>query len=136
MSDCNRCRFFLTPESLPSIVAAIPWPRKKKNGTLVFCILLQNEKREQEDDQNGSSPDISNPLPVYNGGEQKIYPLQSQVELGYLRKCIPDDAPYSSEPIEVILQDIRNDVIPGLNHWKSPNFFTYFQANASNLGFI
>ncbi|RWR90927.1 Tyrosine/DOPA decarboxylase [Cinnamomum micranthum f. kanehirae] len=56
------------------------------------------------------------------------YPIQSQVE--------PDSAPYSSEPIEAILRDIRNDIIPGLTHWQSPNFFSYFQANASNPGFI
>ncbi|KAF2288252.1 hypothetical protein GH714_005298 [Hevea brasiliensis] len=26
--------------------------------------------------------------------------------------------------------------MPGLTHWQSPNFFAYFQANASNAGFL
>ncbi|XXG50988.1 hypothetical protein AAC387_Pa02g4862 [Persea americana] len=64
------------------------------------------------------------------------YPVLGQVKPGYLRESIPDSAPYSSETIEAILQDISNDIIPGLTHWQSPNFFAYYQANASTPGFL
>uniref|UniRef100_A0A6N2NFR7 Tyrosine decarboxylase n=1 Tax=Salix viminalis TaxID=40686 RepID=A0A6N2NFR7_SALVM len=33
-------------------------------------------------------------------------------------------------------QDVTDSIIPGLTHWQSPNFFAYFQANASTAGFV
>ena len=33
------------------------------------------------------------------------YPVLSQVEPGYLRKCLPESTPHNPEPIETILQD-------------------------------
>ena len=35
-----------------------------------------------------------------------------------------------------IIQDVSNSIVSGLTHWQSPNFFGYFQANASNAGFL
>ncbi|KAL5999446.1 hypothetical protein ACLOJK_037731 [Asimina triloba] len=64
------------------------------------------------------------------------YPVQSQVEPGYLKKRLPDAAPSSPEPIQSILEDVHTHIIPGLTHWQSPNFFAYFQADASAAGFI
>ncbi|KAK8591348.1 hypothetical protein V6N13_031395 [Hibiscus sabdariffa] len=59
------------------------------------------------------------------------YPVRSTVEPGYLSEILPHSAPYSSEPLEDILKDVNDCIIPGLTHWQSPNFFAYFQANAS-----
>ncbi|XP_059667761.1 tyrosine decarboxylase 1-like [Cornus florida] len=64
------------------------------------------------------------------------YPVRSQVEPGYLRKRLPESAPNNPEPIETILQDVETDIIPGLTHWQSPNFFAYYQSNASTSGFL
>ncbi|KAM0952398.1 putative aromatic-amino-acid transaminase [Dioscorea sansibarensis] len=64
------------------------------------------------------------------------YPVRSQVEPGYLSKLLPDTPPICSEPIDTILDDIKKDIIPGLTHWQSPNFYAYFQANASTAGFL
>ncbi|KAJ0983676.1 hypothetical protein J5N97_011931 [Dioscorea zingiberensis] len=64
------------------------------------------------------------------------YPVRSQVEPGYLSKRLPDSPPIFSEPIATILEDIKKDIIPGLTHWQSPNFYAYFQANASTAGFL
>ncbi|XP_026431450.1 tyrosine/DOPA decarboxylase 1-like [Papaver somniferum] len=64
------------------------------------------------------------------------YPVQSQVKPGYLTKRIPKSAPYNSEPIETILQDVQNDIIPGLSHWQSPNHFAYFPCTVSIAGFL
>ncbi|OVA11563.1 Pyridoxal phosphate-dependent decarboxylase [Macleaya cordata] len=64
------------------------------------------------------------------------YPVRSQVEPGYLRKRLPESAPYNSEPIETILQDVQKDIIPGLTHWQSPNYFAYFPSSGSIAGFL
>ncbi|XP_058098751.1 tyrosine decarboxylase-like [Magnolia sinica] len=64
------------------------------------------------------------------------YPVRSQVEPGYLHKRLPDSAPYNPEPIESIMQDIQNDIIPGITHWQSPNYFAYFPSSGSTAGFL
>ncbi|KAM7258133.1 hypothetical protein ACFE04_013874 [Oxalis oulophora] len=66
----------------------------------------------------------------------ETYLVQSQVEPGYLKPLLPNTAPYNPEPLENILQDINDKILPGLTHWQSPNFFAYFQANASTAGFV
>ncbi|OVA11561.1 Pyridoxal phosphate-dependent decarboxylase [Macleaya cordata] len=64
------------------------------------------------------------------------YPVRSQVEPGYLSKRLPESAPYNSESIETILQDVQKDIIPGLTHWQSPNYFAYFPSSGSIAGFL
>ncbi|KAJ4830479.1 Tyrosine decarboxylase 2 [Turnera subulata] len=64
------------------------------------------------------------------------YPVLSQVKPGYLKSQLPDSAPNSPEPLEDILKDIDASIIPGLTHWQSPNFYAYFQVNASTAGFL
>ncbi|KAA8514878.1 hypothetical protein F0562_018057 [Nyssa sinensis] len=64
------------------------------------------------------------------------YPVQSQVQPGYLRKRLPESAPYNPESIETILQDVQTDIIPGLTHWQSPNYFAYFPSSGSISGFL
>ncbi|CBI30965.3 unnamed protein product, partial [Vitis vinifera] len=64
------------------------------------------------------------------------YPVRSQVEPGYLRQLIPEDAPDYPEPIETILQDVQRDIVPGLTHWQSPNYFAYFPSSGSIAGML
>nr|AAG60665.1 tyrosine/dopa decarboxylase [Thalictrum flavum subsp. glaucum] len=64
------------------------------------------------------------------------YPVRSQVEPGYLRKEIPDSAPYNPESIETILEDVHKQIIPGITHWQSPNYFAYFPSSGSVAGFL
>ncbi|KAH9717939.1 Tyrosine decarboxylase 1 [Citrus sinensis] len=64
------------------------------------------------------------------------YPVQSKVEPGYLSVRLPDTAPHSRESLDDILKDVADSIILGLTHWQSPNFFGYFQANASTTGFL
>ncbi|KDP20289.1 hypothetical protein JCGZ_06875 [Jatropha curcas] len=64
------------------------------------------------------------------------YPVQSQVQPGFLSSKLPKTPPYYPEPLEDILKDVTDTIIPGLTHWQSPNFFAYFQANVSNAGFL
>ncbi|XVE90074.1 hypothetical protein DITRI_Ditri20bG0047800 [Diplodiscus trichospermus] len=64
------------------------------------------------------------------------YPVQSRVEPGYLSARLPYSTPYCPESLEVILKDVNDCIVPVLTHWQSPNFFGYFQANASTAGFL
>ncbi|XP_015068377.1 tyrosine decarboxylase 1-like [Solanum pennellii] len=64
------------------------------------------------------------------------YPVRSQVEPGYLKKILPDSAPYQPESIEEILEDVKRNIFPGLTHWQSPNFFAYFPCISSSAGIL
>ncbi|KAE8688022.1 Tyrosine/DOPA decarboxylase 3 [Hibiscus syriacus] len=64
------------------------------------------------------------------------YPVLSQVEPGYLAKRLPTTAPYVGEPVEAILQDVQQHIIPGITHWQSPNYFAYFPSSGSVAGFL
>ncbi|KAL4629203.1 hypothetical protein ACB092_05G290900 [Castanea dentata] len=64
------------------------------------------------------------------------YKVLSQVEPGYLKKLLPESAPYYPESIETILQDVRKYIIPGITHWQSPNYFAYFPSSGSTAGFL
>ncbi|KAL3739496.1 hypothetical protein ACJRO7_020847 [Eucalyptus globulus] len=64
------------------------------------------------------------------------YPALSQVEPGYLSKCLPSSAPQDAEALESILEDVQQYIVPGLTHWQSPTFFAYFQANTSTAAIL
>ncbi|XP_052477678.1 tyrosine decarboxylase [Gossypium raimondii] len=64
------------------------------------------------------------------------YPVLSQVQPGYLAKLLPKSAPNIPEPIETILLDIQQYIIPGITHWQSPNYFAYFPSSGSIAGFL
>ena len=59
------------------------------------------------------------------------YPVKSQVKPGDIKSLIPDSIPQNGEEMEEIFSDFREKIIPGITHWQSPNFYAYFQANAS-----
>ena len=50
---------------------------------------------------------------------------------GELRRALPSTAPASGEPFEAILQDFRDQIVPGITHWGHPGWFAYFPSNAS-----
>ncbi|OWM70495.1 tyrosine/DOPA decarboxylase 1-like [Punica granatum] len=64
------------------------------------------------------------------------HPVCSQVEPGHLSDALPSSPPYMPEPLETIVDDIRKHIVPGLTHWQSPNFFGYYQSNASTAGIL
>ncbi|OMO60463.1 Pyridoxal phosphate-dependent decarboxylase [Corchorus capsularis] len=64
------------------------------------------------------------------------FPVQSQVQPGYLWAKLPNSAPYYPESLQDILKDVNDCILPGLTHWQSPNFFGYFNINASTAGFL
>ncbi|KAI3696601.1 hypothetical protein L6452_29005 [Arctium lappa] len=64
------------------------------------------------------------------------YTVCSQVEPGFLTETMPDSPPFQPQPLESILQDVQEHIIPGITHWQSPAFFAYFQSNGSTTNFL
>ncbi|CAD5119187.1 DgyrCDS7824 [Dimorphilus gyrociliatus] len=50
----------------------------------------------------------------------------SNVEPGYLKLLIPDDAPKKPEDWNTVFQDIERVIMPGVTHWHSPQFHAYY----------
>jgi aromatic-L-amino-acid decarboxylase len=50
------------------------------------------------------------------------------VQPGFMRKLVPDEAPEDPEPWENIFGDLDKVVIKGNTHWQHPHFFAYYQA--------
>jgi aromatic-L-amino-acid decarboxylase len=59
------------------------------------------------------------------------YPVLAQVEPGEIRAGLPEAAPERGEPLEAVLRDLDELILPGITHWQSPNFYAFFPANAS-----
>lgn len=70
------------------------------------------------------------------------WPVASLVEPGYLRPRLPPSAPEQPADADAergfssFLSDVEAHVLPGLTHWQSPNFFSYYPANSSLPGIV
>jgi aromatic-L-amino-acid decarboxylase len=103
-------------------------------GSLNFFSIFKNNPLDPEEFRRQGHIMIDFLADYYANVEK--YPVRSQVEPGYLRKRLPESTPYNPEPIETILQDVQEHIIPGITHWQSPNFFAYFQCTSSIAGFL
>jgi aromatic-L-amino-acid decarboxylase len=59
------------------------------------------------------------------------YPVLSRAEPGQVRASLPANPPSKGESFAAILDDVEKQILPGVTHWQSPNFFAFFPANAS-----
>jgi len=59
------------------------------------------------------------------------YPVKSVLKPGDILSILPDSPPVKGESMQDIFKDFQKDIIPGITHWQSPNFFAYFPANSS-----
>ena len=59
------------------------------------------------------------------------FPVLSRVQPGEVRSQLPASAPQKGEAFEQVIADVERVILPGITHWQSPNFFSYFPANAS-----
>jgi aromatic-L-amino-acid decarboxylase len=59
------------------------------------------------------------------------YPVTSRVAPGEIRDALPAVAPDQPEPFDAVLADLDRIIMPGITHWQSPNWFSYFPANSS-----
>ncbi len=58
-------------------------------------------------------------------------PVRAQTRPGEISAQLPERPPESAEPMEEILGDFEQIVMPGMTHWQHPRFFAYFSANAA-----
>ncbi|XP_075237770.1 tyrosine decarboxylase 2 [Lycorma delicatula] len=61
-------------------------------------------------------------------GSRRVTP---NVEPGYLRPLLPDEAPFHPESWENIMADVNNKIMPGVTHWQHPRFHAYFPSGNS-----
>ncbi|MDB4583070.1 pyridoxal-dependent decarboxylase [Draconibacterium sp.] len=59
------------------------------------------------------------------------YPVLAQVKPGEIKASLPESAPQNSEPIDEMIRDLEEKIMPGITHWQSPNFYAYFNSNTS-----
>jgi aromatic-L-amino-acid decarboxylase len=59
------------------------------------------------------------------------YPVLSPLVPGDVANTLPLSAPQHGEDFDDIMADFERDILPGITHWQSPNFFAYFPANTS-----
>jgi aromatic-L-amino-acid/L-tryptophan decarboxylase len=59
------------------------------------------------------------------------YPVLSSAKPGQIRASLPANPPERCESFDAILGDVEKFIIPGITHWQSPNFFAFFNSNAS-----
>jgi aromatic-L-amino-acid decarboxylase len=59
------------------------------------------------------------------------YPVLSEVKPGEIKARLPIGPPVQGEPMERILADFEDIILPGITHWQHPGWFGYFPANNS-----
>lgn len=64
------------------------------------------------------------------------YPVTPSVKPGDLIDALPKSAPEQGEPIESILRDFRELIVPGITHWNHPRFMAYFSISGSGPGIL
>lgn len=50
-------------------------------------------------------------------------PVQPAVQPGFLSDLLPDSPPEEPEPLEAVMRDLEEQIMPGITHWQSPSFF-------------
>lgn len=64
------------------------------------------------------------------------YPVKAQTRPGEILEQLPEHPPKNGEPFEIIFNDFRNIILPGITHWQHPKFFGYFPANSSRISVL
>lgn len=57
--------------------------------------------------------------------------VMSRVAPGDVRARLPAEPPLDAQPLEDVLADLSNIILPGCTHWQDPRFFAYFPSNSS-----
>ncbi|KAL3282036.1 hypothetical protein HHI36_005239 [Cryptolaemus montrouzieri] len=65
--------------------------------------------------------------------ERQVLP---NVKPGYLQECMPEQTPEHGEHWKHVVQDMDEYIVPGLTHWQSPSFHTYYPTASSYAGII
>jgi len=66
----------------------------------------------------------------------ETYPVLPHVKPGDLTDALPPCGPEQGEPMEAILADFRDKIVPAATHWNHPGFMAYFAISASGPGIL
>jgi aromatic-L-amino-acid/L-tryptophan decarboxylase len=66
----------------------------------------------------------------------RALPVLPDVKPGELIDRLPASGPDDGEPMDAILRDFRECIVPALTHWNHPRFFAYFAVSASPPGIL
>jgi aromatic-L-amino-acid decarboxylase len=64
------------------------------------------------------------------------YPVLSRSRPGEISAQLPAVPPAEPEPMDQILADFENILLPGVTHWNHPGFFAYFGITGSGPGIL
>lgn len=64
------------------------------------------------------------------------FPVLPDVQPGDIFAKIGDHPPLQGEPYEQIFKDFKQQILPGITHWESPNFMAYFPGNKSKASVL
>ncbi len=63
-------------------------------------------------------------------------PVLSSVRPGEVRARLPAHPPDVGEPLQEVLADFQDIIVPGITHWNHPAFFGYFSITGSGPGIL
>lgn len=66
----------------------------------------------------------------------RALPVLPNVKPGELVRALPASGPLAGEPLQDILRDFQDLIVPATTHWNHPRFFAYFAASASGPGIL
>jgi aromatic-L-amino-acid/L-tryptophan decarboxylase len=58
-------------------------------------------------------------------------PVMSHAAPGALKAQLPTAAPQAPEPLEAVVRDLTELIVPACSHFQSPGFYGYFPSNSS-----
>jgi aromatic-L-amino-acid decarboxylase len=64
------------------------------------------------------------------------FPVVARVRPGDVRASLPSSPPAHGEPLDRIVGDFEERILPGITHWNHPGFFAYFSISASAPGIL
>lgn len=62
--------------------------------------------------------------------------VKSRVAPGDIRRALPTSAPTHGEPLDAMLRDLQQTLMPGITHWNHPGFFAYFANSGAYPGIL
>jgi aromatic-L-amino-acid/L-tryptophan decarboxylase len=66
----------------------------------------------------------------------ELYPVLSPTQPGSVRRSLPPAPPSAGEPIEAVMSDLDEVLLPATTHWQSPGFLAYFASSGSGPGIL
>jgi aromatic-L-amino-acid decarboxylase len=59
------------------------------------------------------------------------YSVKPDVEPYQVYRKLSANPPEKGEPVDMIFEDFKRIILPGMTHWQSPDFYAFFPANSS-----